>query len=146
MSLREQLRRAVASCAPIETQHATFGGCSATDTATPAQQPPANPHGIRKVGATHSATPAQLEAKNSATFDPPEVAQSCAPSCAAVASELTAHRQMKKLLAAAMRCCDRHGDGAEARAEMERQCLEIPQHLRGDLLHYFNSHYPEQRS
>ena len=29
MSLREQLRRAVASCVHIETQHATFGGCSA---------------------------------------------------------------------------------------------------------------------
>lgn len=49
------------------------------------------------------------------------------------------------LLAAAMRCCDRHGDGAEARAEMERQCLEIPLHLHGDLLHYFNSHYPERK-
>ena len=116
MSLREQLRRAVASCVHIETQLATFGGCSATDTATPMQHP----------------------AETSATL--------AAPSCATVASELTAQRTMKKLLAAAMRCCDRHGDGAEARAEMERQCLEIPQHLRGDLLHYFNSHYPEQRS
>ena len=48
-----------------------------------------------------------------------------------------------ELIEAAMRCCDRHGDGAEARAEMERQCLEIPPHLRGDLLDYFNSHYPE---
>ena len=47
------------------------------------------------------------------------------------------------LLAAAMRCCDKHGDGPEAREEMKRQCLEIPAHLRGDLLDYFKSHYPE---
>ncbi len=75
MSLREQLRRAVASCTPIGMQHATF----------------------RAGDATADATPVQLGGCNSATFDPPKVA----PSCTAVASELTAHRVMKKLLAAA---------------------------------------------
>ena len=113
MSLREQLRRAVASCAPIETQHATSAANDATGSATPMQHP----------------------AETSATL--------AAPSCATVASELTAQRTMKKLLAAAMRCCDKHGDGPEAREEMKRQCLEIPAHLRGDLLDYFKSHYPE---
>ena len=131
MSLRDQLKRAVASCASIGTQHATFAANDATGNATPAQ-----PQGRQH--ATGTATPAQHPAETSATL--------AAPSCATVASELTAQRTMKKLLAAAMRCCDRHGDGAEARAEMERQCLEIPPHLRGDLLDYFNTRYPEQES
>ena len=54
-----------------------------------------------------------------------------------------AHATTAQLVEAAMRCCDKHGDGPEAREEMKLQCLEIPPHLRGDLLHYFNSHYPE---
>ena len=48
-----------------------------------------------------------------------------------------------ELIEAAMRCCDKHGDGPDAREEMKLQCLEIPPHLRGDQLDYFNSHYPE---
>lgn len=45
------------------------------------------------------------------------------------------------LLAAAMRACDHHGDGPEARAEMSRQCLRTPPHLREDLLAHFRTVY-----
>ncbi len=127
MSLREQLRRAVASCAPIETQHATFAANDATGSATPAQ-----PQGRQH--ATGTATPMQHPSETSATL--------AAPSCATVASELTAQRTMKKLLAAAMRACDHWGDGPEAREQMRRECLETPPHLRADLLEHFRREYP----
>jgi hypothetical protein len=139
MSLREQLKRAVASCVPLPAQLATFAANDATANATPAQQPPGNPRQIRSCGATGNATSAQPGLKTCATFTPSEPPQSCA----AVASELTAHRVMKKLLEAAMRACDHHGDGAEAREEMKRQCLETPPHLRADLLAHFQREYPE---
>lgn len=45
--------------------------------------------------------------------------------------------EFQLLLKAAMRACDHHGDGHEARAEMSRQCLATPKHLRADLLEHF---------
>lgn len=144
MSLRDQLKRAVASCASIGTQHATFEADNATGSATPAQQPPANPHGIRKVGATDSATPAQPVAKNDATFTPSEVA-GCA-TVAPVASELTAEREMRKLLAAAMRACDHYNDGHAAREQMVKDCLDTPPELRGELREHFINTYRKERS
>lgn len=56
-------------------------------------------------------------------------------------TELEAHRFTESLLAAAMRCCDHHGDNEQARADMRHQCLETPQHLQQDLLNHFNSTY-----
>ena len=41
------------------------------------------------------------------------------------------------LLAAAMKCCDRHGDSDAARLEMRDQCLVTPPHLQADLLAHF---------
>jgi hypothetical protein len=41
------------------------------------------------------------------------------------------------LVDAAMKVCDRHGDGDAAREEMRRQCLELPVHLQADLLEHF---------
>lgn len=41
------------------------------------------------------------------------------------------------LLHAAMRVCDRHGDGQAARDEMRTDCLATPLHLRQDLLDHF---------
>lgn len=41
------------------------------------------------------------------------------------------------LIEAAMKVCDRHGDGQAARAEMHQQCLELPAHLQADLLEHF---------
>ncbi|HWV08750.1 MAG TPA: hypothetical protein VN156_04355 [Pseudomonas sp.] len=137
MSLREQLKRAVASCAPIETQHATSGPADATSRATTAQRRPANPHETRNVRATARATRAQQEAQNSATFD----AQQDAPSCAQVASELTAQRVMKKLLAAAMLACDAHGDSDEAREQMRRDVMGTPPEQQADLLAHFQQTY-----
>lgn len=41
------------------------------------------------------------------------------------------------LIEAAMKVCDRHGDGEAARAEMRQQCLELPPRLQADLLEHF---------
>ena len=37
------------------------------------------------------------------------------------------------LIEAAMRVCDRHGDGPAAREEMRQQCLDLPADRRADL-------------
>lgn len=52
--------------------------------------------------------------------------------------------EFQLLLKAAMRACDHHGDGPEARAEMSRQCLTTPKHLRADLLDHFLTAYGGQ--
>ena len=41
------------------------------------------------------------------------------------------------LIEAAMKVCDKHGDGEAARKEMRQQCMELPQHLQADLLKHF---------
>ncbi|RYE41610.1 MAG: hypothetical protein EOP24_36155 [Hyphomicrobiales bacterium] len=41
------------------------------------------------------------------------------------------------LLHAAIRVCDRHGDGQAARDEMRADCLALPAHLQADLLDHF---------
>lgn len=41
------------------------------------------------------------------------------------------------LIEAAMKVCDKHGDGEQARADMRRECLELPPHLQADLLDHF---------
>jgi hypothetical protein len=41
------------------------------------------------------------------------------------------------LVEAAMKVCERHGDGEAARQEMREQCLELPPHLQADLLEHF---------
>lgn len=54
--------------------------------------------------------------------------------------------EFQRLLNAAMRACDHHGDGPEARAEMSRACLATPKHLRADLLEHFLTAYPDSLS
>jgi len=49
---------------------------------------------------------------------------------------------MARLIAAAMKACDHHGDGEQARADMRQQCLDTPPHLRADLLDHFQQTYP----
>jgi hypothetical protein len=46
------------------------------------------------------------------------------------------------LIEAAMKVCDRHGDGEAARQEMRQQCLELPPHLQSDLLEHFKGSQP----
>ena len=43
-----------------------------------------------------------------------------------------------RLMVAAMRVCDRHGDSEAARAQMRSDVAGIPTHQRADLLDYFN--------
>ncbi len=45
---------------------------------------------------------------------------------------------LTRLIAAAMRCCDRHGDGDAAREQMRCDCVDTPPQLRADLLDHFN--------
>lgn len=46
-----------------------------------------------------------------------------------------------ELMAAAMRCCDAHGDGTKAREDMHEDIATTPPELWSDLLHYFNETY-----
>ncbi len=46
-----------------------------------------------------------------------------------------------QLLLAAMRACDHHRDGPEAREQMRQDCLNTPPHLRADLLAHFQKEY-----
>lgn len=49
----------------------------------------------------------------------------------------SAHTTTVTLIEAAMKVCERHGDGEAARADMRHQCLELPPHLQADLLEHF---------
>lgn len=94
MNLRQQLlaRSKVAQLQPLGTQLRNFPENSATTTATPAQQNPANPHEIRVSSATSTATPPQLASCAGGQKAPPKVAQSCA-SCASVADPFDDRRR-----------------------------------------------------
>ena len=48
-----------------------------------------------------------------------------------------AHDTTERLLDAAMKVCDEHGDSDAARQDMREQCLETPVHLHADLLDHF---------
>lgn len=50
---------------------------------------------------------------------------------------------LARLLAAAMRACDRWGDSPAARDEMRRQVAEVPPEHRAGLLAHFERTYPE---
>jgi len=50
-------------------------------------------------------------------------------------------RLLDSLLIAAMRACDHHGDGIQAREQMKRDCLATPLHLRADLFEHFKQTY-----
>jgi len=136
MSLRDTLKATVARCVPLDAQLATSQDSNATGTATPAQQPPAIPHGIRIHAATAIATAMQQGRKESATqADSGEKLRvAFASTRNTQQGALTAHRMAKELIAAAMKVCDRHGDNQAAREEMRRDVLATPPHLRQDLL------------
>lgn len=52
-----------------------------------------------------------------------------------------AHQTTARLIESAMRACDHHGDGPEAREQMLRECLDSPPHLRSDLADHFQKNY-----
>jgi hypothetical protein len=88
MNLRLQLlaQAKVAGCVRYETQPATFPENSATSNATAAQQNPANPHEIRVLSATSTATPPQFDELRRGQKTPPrscaelrQLRGSCAP-------------------------------------------------------------------
>ncbi len=49
---------------------------------------------------------------------------------------------MARLIEAAMKACDHHGDGEAGRQQMRDDCQATPQHLRADLLVHFQQTYP----
>lgn len=48
---------------------------------------------------------------------------------------------LARLINAAMRACDHHGDGPQARAQMRQDCIDTPAQLRADLLQHFREAY-----
>lgn len=48
---------------------------------------------------------------------------------------------LEPLIHAAMRACDFHGDGIEARDQMRQDCIDTPHELRADLLEHFRKEY-----
>ena len=50
-----------------------------------------------------------------------------------------AHGTTERLLAGAMRVCDRHGDDEAARQAMRDECQALPVHLQADLLNHFEA-------
>lgn len=65
---------------------------------------------------------------------------------ALVAYLTEAHQTSAELIEAAMRACDHHGDGPQAREQMHRECTDTPPHLRPDLLDHFDQTYPRKES
>lgn len=65
----------------------------------------------------------------------------CAHKPALVTFLIDAQMNTERLVEAAMRACDHHGDGSAARDQMRRECLDTPAHLRGDLCDHFNQQY-----
>jgi hypothetical protein len=56
-------------------------------------------------------------------------------------SQQSAEFLAARLIAAAMRACDHHGDGDEAREQMRADCLSTPPRLRADLLAHLTTAY-----
>ncbi len=145
MGLRAQLMQAVASCATMQTQHATFQESNATGSATEAQQNTVNPHEIRGLSATGSATATQQGQNNSATHtqNDEQLRVAFARTRNSQLSALTAHRLDNELIAAAMHVCHLYGDNEPKRESMRLECLSVPAHLRLDLLEHFQAAYPQ---
>ena len=139
MSLRNSLKSAVARCTPLQMQHATFEENHATGYATAMQPTTAKPHEIGVSSATGCATPLQLGPATDATKanSGEKLHVAFASTCNTQPGPLTTHRVTADLLKAAMKVCDKHGDGEAAREEMRQQCMELPPHLQADLLHHF---------
>lgn len=55
-----------------------------------------------------------------------------------------AHQTTLELIEAAMRACDHHGDGPEAREQMRRECHETPPALREDLRDHLKQTYRDK--
>ena len=72
---------------------------------------------------------------------PPELARLAGIAISQQVSHQSAELLTARLIAAAMRACDRHGDGPAARADMKRDCLATPLHLQADLLDHFQQTY-----
>lgn len=56
-----------------------------------------------------------------------------------------AHQTAAHLIEAAMRACDVHADGPEAREQMRQDVLAIPEQMRADLLAHFRATYPRAK-
>ena len=68
------------------------------------------------------------------------IGESCAVACTKATQQRNFSNDptLNALLEAAMRRCDQFDDSETAREDMREQVLEIPPHLRQDLLDHFN--------
>lgn len=68
------------------------------------------------------------------------IGESCAVACTKATQQRNFSNDptLNALLEAAMRRCDQFNDSETAREDMREQVLEIPPHLRQDLLDHFN--------
>ena len=78
------------------------------------------------------------------TLTPDQRAEVIALKPALIAHLVEASTVTARLMVAAMRVCDRYGDGAAARAEMRADIEAIPPHQRADLLDHLNATYPKK--
>lgn len=139
MSLRQQLKRSVAGFPPLPMQHATSEASYATGSATDAQHQAANPHKCWVSGATGNATTVQQDGCMDATQGQ-KLHVAFATPCNTQLG-LTAQRQVRELIEAALRACDHHGDNEAEREQMRQDVQNTPPHLRPDLLDHFDSAY-----
>lgn len=88
----------------------------------------------------NSANPAKSEPEISQ--QPPKLARVATVAISHAVSQESAELLTARLIAAAMRACDSHGDGPMAREQMQQECIDTPTDLQADLLEHFNESYP----
>jgi hypothetical protein len=142
MNLRNLLRRAteLRVAHPKERNTQLSGVDCATCGATAMQQHPTNPHECYVSSATDGATAMQQGIETRATLPTQNEKLRVAFTSTRNTQHgaLTGHRIKADLIRAAMKVCDQFNDNEAARADMRRQCLELPPHLQADLLDHFN--------
>lgn len=81
------------------------------------------------------------KAANESAFQSPPLAKLATLAGLAISQE-SPELLAARLMNAAMRCCDRWGDGHQAREQMRLEILETKPEHRQELLDHFNQEYP----
>ena len=94
----------------------------------------------------NSANPAAQAASDGPEISqkPPEIATLAGIAISRQVSHESAELLTARLIAAAMRCCDHHGDGPAAREQMRQECMATPLRQRVCLFDYLNETYPKK--
>ena len=97
---------------------------------------PANPANSRGPVANPAAAQPEI------SQPPPKLATVAKVAISHAVSQESAELLTARLIAGAMRACNRWGDGPEARNNMREDVLATPPELRAELLQHFNETYP----